>query len=436
MNTQTNLTNAITAFKSGDKHTARQLLIQLLKEDPNCEAAWLWLSACTTSPEKKRQCLQKALAINPQNQHARQALDQLTPAPVLPSFTEITGAPLPPPVSAPLQYIPTPPTRAPLNATEIALIVILSLLGIYYLAGLILLLLSGSLIAISAVPGLGNAETIILCGSFFSILLAIASFGAIPGIVNRSPSSHNSLVVYAILTSIYGLISVISGSYIYICIIPLSVAVGFLSAANKRNPAKITPVQPIPVTVHSSSASDVTPPSHANDDPPTAWYQTYTVKLLTYIFLYPLWLLIIFTDRYEKSSVKIFSIFSSVIFILLYAPVFFILSFELRSGNLTIGNTPLFAKQNQITMYAYGDAPTAVIAHTGNEGPHSTETVNLPWSLEYSTSTDNPAGLFVTNDLYSYGELRCELFVNGKLVSADSASGAFDEMSAECLYQP
>ncbi len=71
------LSQAIQAIQSGDKAAAQRLLTQLLAAEPNNDQAWLWLAACLSAPEKQRYCLQKALAIRPDNPQARQALEQL-----------------------------------------------------------------------------------------------------------------------------------------------------------------------------------------------------------------------------------------------------------------------------------------------------------------------------------------------------------------------
>lgn len=72
---------AISAAKSGDKLTARKLLSDYVSENPSSEVAWLWLSACVDSIDQKRYCLNRALAINPNNQNARKALAQLDSSP-------------------------------------------------------------------------------------------------------------------------------------------------------------------------------------------------------------------------------------------------------------------------------------------------------------------------------------------------------------------
>ena len=71
-----NLQQAIALIKSGKRQDGQQLLLQILKNDPNNEQAWLWMSV-VVSGDKRRSCLEKVLSINPNNQQAKQALAML-----------------------------------------------------------------------------------------------------------------------------------------------------------------------------------------------------------------------------------------------------------------------------------------------------------------------------------------------------------------------
>jgi hypothetical protein len=72
------LTRAIEYTKSGDKAKARQLLTELIRDEPNNESAWLWMSGVVEKPDRQIYCLQQALRINPNNQHASMGLAKLT----------------------------------------------------------------------------------------------------------------------------------------------------------------------------------------------------------------------------------------------------------------------------------------------------------------------------------------------------------------------
>ena len=55
----------------------KQLLAKLLQQDPNNEAAWIWMSGTVEDIDQRRYCLEKALAINPDNATAQAGLLRL-----------------------------------------------------------------------------------------------------------------------------------------------------------------------------------------------------------------------------------------------------------------------------------------------------------------------------------------------------------------------
>lgn len=68
----------INAYKSGQKDEARSLLLKATELDPYSEQAWLWLSGLMDTPDDQRTCLENVLAINPNNERAKQGLSYLT----------------------------------------------------------------------------------------------------------------------------------------------------------------------------------------------------------------------------------------------------------------------------------------------------------------------------------------------------------------------
>ena len=71
------LGQAIEYIQAGDKEKGKQLLVQILEENPGDENAWLWLALCLTDIEQERDCYERILKINPQNQHAIEGLRRL-----------------------------------------------------------------------------------------------------------------------------------------------------------------------------------------------------------------------------------------------------------------------------------------------------------------------------------------------------------------------
>ncbi|MBX3063041.1 MAG: PD40 domain-containing protein [Anaerolineae bacterium] len=71
------LREGIAAAKSGDRMTARQKLRQVTELDQFNERGWFWLASVVETDEEKRVCLGNVVVINPNNEKAKQMLDQL-----------------------------------------------------------------------------------------------------------------------------------------------------------------------------------------------------------------------------------------------------------------------------------------------------------------------------------------------------------------------
>ena len=82
MPSKDDLVKAVNLIKSGETEPAGKILHDLLIAEPENERAWLAMSYCVTTPEDKRFCLEKVLAIDPANEPAKKfllRLDQNTP---------------------------------------------------------------------------------------------------------------------------------------------------------------------------------------------------------------------------------------------------------------------------------------------------------------------------------------------------------------------
>lgn len=73
----TPLEQAVALIRAGNIAKARAILIEVLKQNPRDETAWLCMTLCVTEVEQKRYCFQKVLKINPQNEHAIAGLARL-----------------------------------------------------------------------------------------------------------------------------------------------------------------------------------------------------------------------------------------------------------------------------------------------------------------------------------------------------------------------
>lgn len=71
------LRKGIEAAKASNKAEARRLLGQVVQTNPENEMAWLWLGGVVETIEQQIFCLEKVLAINPDNQMAQRGLNIL-----------------------------------------------------------------------------------------------------------------------------------------------------------------------------------------------------------------------------------------------------------------------------------------------------------------------------------------------------------------------
>ena len=112
----------INAIKAGNKDEGRILLLKAVELDQYNEQAWLWLSGVLDSIEDQRTCLENVLAINPNNERAKQgvaylaskasdSLTDMTP-PTTPLQARATATSVEWDVPAPPNHVP-PPWQAP-----------------------------------------------------------------------------------------------------------------------------------------------------------------------------------------------------------------------------------------------------------------------------------------------------------------------------------
>jgi hypothetical protein len=77
METSDPLQQAVRAFRSGDRAASKRLLAQVLHADPRNVQAWLWMSKVAETDQRRRDCLLRVLAIEPDNEAALAGLDRL-----------------------------------------------------------------------------------------------------------------------------------------------------------------------------------------------------------------------------------------------------------------------------------------------------------------------------------------------------------------------
>lgn len=73
------LKEGIAALKAGQRVRARALLQEVVREQPDNVAAWLWLSGTVDTDNERRECLERVLEVDPDNPHAKKGLERLGP---------------------------------------------------------------------------------------------------------------------------------------------------------------------------------------------------------------------------------------------------------------------------------------------------------------------------------------------------------------------
>ncbi len=92
MDTQSRFAQARAAIAAGRRDEGRTILVSILREAPTYVPAWLWLSGVLDDPAKRRECLERVLAIDPHNAAALHGLEVLDMQSVADSAREPTAA--------------------------------------------------------------------------------------------------------------------------------------------------------------------------------------------------------------------------------------------------------------------------------------------------------------------------------------------------------
>jgi hypothetical protein len=127
------------AVRQQDYELARKLLRQVIEQDNQHKAAWLWY-AKTLPPDKRRKYIDRALQIDPQYTEAKKMLQQLSPkdsAPTPPQSASTPVQPVPTAIGLGTELIHTR-TSWKNQFTRIFVIVVLviALVGIYLMTNL------------------------------------------------------------------------------------------------------------------------------------------------------------------------------------------------------------------------------------------------------------------------------------------------------------
>jgi hypothetical protein len=123
-NVEAMVREGINAYKAGNKEEAKVLLLKATDLDQMNEQAWLWLSGLMESVPDQRTCLENVLAINPNNERAKQGLSFLTGQTSAGNPSPFAASSAPPPAPSPTSIewsvpddSPPPSAAAPVDAS-------------------------------------------------------------------------------------------------------------------------------------------------------------------------------------------------------------------------------------------------------------------------------------------------------------------------------
>lgn len=71
------LKEATAVIRQGDKDAGKEMLLNILHDDPKNDMAWVWMSAVVDTDELRLECLEEALQLNPDNWMAQKGIAKL-----------------------------------------------------------------------------------------------------------------------------------------------------------------------------------------------------------------------------------------------------------------------------------------------------------------------------------------------------------------------
>ena len=109
------LRQAITLIRSGNPDQARQILVQIIRAEPNNDKAWGWLIETLEDEDDRLKTIERWLKINPGSPVARKAMEVITARRIAQAET---ASPPPPPLPPehPPKPLPQMPQRLPQTA--------------------------------------------------------------------------------------------------------------------------------------------------------------------------------------------------------------------------------------------------------------------------------------------------------------------------------
>jgi hypothetical protein len=219
----------IAAYKAGDKEKARSYLLKAVREHPDSEQAWGWLSNTAANEEERIHCLRQVLRIHPENTSAKERLRELernewlNAAPTISAPTKVAAA-----VVAPDPVGPSSATARPVvgsDTVQIILVVLLVVTVLFWLGvGLLQLLYS-----------VDPFDFNLLCVGGLNLLFSIVNGFLIVPVARRTKSALQWLYGLAAIGSAFGMFQLlIQGAYLQVCAVPLYILMLILTYLNRE----------------------------------------------------------------------------------------------------------------------------------------------------------------------------------------------------------
>jgi hypothetical protein len=223
----------IAAHNAGDKGNARTYFLKAVREEPNSEQAWGWLSNTAINKAERIHCLQQIIRINPENTSAGELLKQLETTDWVAAAPPVQ-VPAPSNVATPVSsatsaaaVAPSPaiPAGTGSDTMQTLIIILLVLLVLFWLGvGFLQLVLS-----------LSASNTFdLLCFGGVNIIVSIINGVMIAPVAKKKKSALQQLYSLSILGALFGMFQLFfSSAYLQVCALPLYILLGILTYLNR-----------------------------------------------------------------------------------------------------------------------------------------------------------------------------------------------------------
>jgi hypothetical protein len=226
MENATSLQLGIDAFNAGKKDEARFYLLKAVREEPNSERAWGWLSNTAITTDERIHCLKQVIRINPQNGPTKTLLQDLE----VNDWTRVSNRPGTAANVQTTQEVAPVQITIPSFQTIQTIIVVLLVVMILYWLGIGLLQI---MLAFNIVFNNTSAGNLFWFG-LFNVGISILNGAMIPPVLGKKKSALQQLYFLAVVGSVFGTFQMVfSTSAIQVCAIPLYITLGILAYVGK-----------------------------------------------------------------------------------------------------------------------------------------------------------------------------------------------------------